>query len=96
MNRMCESCGQLNINCNGTTQTVCIDCVQYIKEYWGVVTTFDSTGELEVMVGSVITGQKPSNIFEEIEDFHSYSNWFDTEQEANAFAVGLRGRKEII
>lgn len=93
MNQMCQSCARLNTSCNGTTQAVWTGCVYYRKEYWGVVSTFDSAGELEVLVGSVFSSQRPANLFEELEDFHSYTNWFDTEQEAETFVVGLRAER---
>ena len=61
-----------------------------MKEYWGVITTFDDTGKVKVLVCSTLAAQKPKNTCEELKSCDKYTDWFTSEKEARAFAVDAK------
>ena len=58
-----------------------------MKEYWSVMTTFDDKGKVKAYVGSTLAAQKPESTSENLKSCDRYTDWFDTENEARAFAA---------
>jgi len=61
-----------------------------LKEYWGVTTMFDDKGKVKAYVVSTLATQKPENTQEELKSCERYTDWFNSEKEAKAFASNAK------
>lgn len=61
-----------------------------LKEYWGVITTFDDNGKVKALVCSTLATQKPENTYEELKSCDKYTDWFRSEKEARTFAADAK------